>query len=115
MKLELDGKKRLEAMKKTLAAGLPLAGLLAASVAAGGEAQGCASNAEATGESPAEVREPWVTDGDIVEVELEPISFGEYVTMGVWVTPPLIPEEPEVPEEPDEPEEPADGEEAGQP
>lgn len=114
MKLEREGKKRLEAMKKALAAGLPLAGLLAASVAAGGEAQGCASNAEATGESPAEVREPWVTDGDIVE-DPEPISFGEYVTMGVGVAPPLIPEEPEVPEEPDEPEEPADGEEAGQP
>ena len=41
MKLEPEGKKRLESMKKTLAAGLPLAGLLAASAAVGAVAQGC--------------------------------------------------------------------------
>ncbi|MBR6021466.1 MAG: hypothetical protein IK066_03495 [Kiritimatiellae bacterium] len=41
MKLEPEGKKRLESMKKTLAAGLPLAGLLAASAAVGAAAQGC--------------------------------------------------------------------------
>ena len=32
MKLDADGKKRLETMKRTLAAGLPLAGLLAGTV-----------------------------------------------------------------------------------
>ena len=41
MKLEPEGKTRLETMKKTLAAGLPLAGLLAASAAVGAAAQGC--------------------------------------------------------------------------
>ena len=35
MKLEPEGKNRLEAMKKRLAAGLPLAGMLAASAAVG--------------------------------------------------------------------------------
>ncbi len=40
MKLDPEGKKRLESMKKTLAAGLPLAGLLAAAAVCTPEASG---------------------------------------------------------------------------
>ena len=41
MKLEPKGRKRLDSMKKTLAAGLPLAGLLAGAATVGAAAQGC--------------------------------------------------------------------------
>lgn len=41
MKLSPTGRNRLKSMKKTLAAGLPLAGLLAAAATVGAAAQGC--------------------------------------------------------------------------
>ena len=65
MKLEPEGKKRLETMKKTLAAGLPLAGLLAASAAVGAAAQGCIER-HTMGKFPSDPQpEEWVLDGDI--------------------------------------------------
>ena len=107
MKLEPEGKKRLEAMKKALAAGVPLAGMLAASAAVGASAQGCASRTP-MGRFPSEPQqEEWVLDGDIAPVEQIPPEE-EFVTMGEIVAPD-IPKAPEVPEAP------ADGEEAAQP
>ena len=107
MKLEPEGKKRLEAMKKTLAAGLPLAGMLAASAAVGASAQGCVSKTP-MGRFPAEPQqEEWVLDGDIAIVEVAPSEEEGFVTMGVGVAPDDW-EEPEVPEQPETPEAPAD-------
>lgn len=54
MKLEPEGKKRLESMKKTLAAGLPLAGLLAAAA--------CSKEAQKT-----EAQRNWVYRGEAEE------------------------------------------------
>lgn len=67
MNLDPEGKKRLESMKKTLAAGLPLAGLLAAAAVCTPEASG-----------------QWQTAG-------EPVSYQppeEYKLMGARVAPP---------------------------
>ena len=81
MKLEPEGKKRLESMKKTLAAGLPLAGLLAASVAV-------TDAAEAQGER--------MPRGSIV---LRPVE--ERPVMGKKII--VLPEPPEKPEPPEPP------------
>ena len=103
MKLEPEGKKRLEAMKKRLASGLPLAGMLAASAAVGSATGGCLRTPMRR--FPAEPQpEEWVLDGDMAAVEQIPPEE-EFVTMGEMVVPD-IPEEPEVP---------SDGEEAAQP
>ena len=103
MKLEPEGKEKLEAMKKRLAAGVPLAGMLAASAAVGASTEGCLGTPR--GRFPSEPPpEEWVLDGDIAPVEQIPPEE-EFVTMGAMVAPD-IPEEPEAP---------ADGEEAAQP
>ncbi|MBR6020999.1 MAG: hypothetical protein IK066_01115 [Kiritimatiellae bacterium] len=77
MKLEPEGRNRLDKMKKTLAAGLPLAGLLAASAAVGAAAQGCIER-HTMGKFPAEPQpEEWVLDGDIAPPEDEADTAGE--------------------------------------
>ena len=102
MKLEPEGRKRLEAMKKTLAAGVPLAGMLAASAAVGAATQGCLARTP-MGRFPAEPQqEEWVLDGDIAPVEQIPPEE-EFVTMGEPAVPggPEVPENPEIPENPE--------------
>ena len=85
MKLDPEGKKRLESMKKALAAGLPLAGLLAASAAVGVVSQGCATS-QPMGRFPAEPQpEEWVEDGYLVPAEQ---------------LPPEVPDVPAVPDVP---------------
>ncbi|MBR6020998.1 MAG: hypothetical protein IK066_01110 [Kiritimatiellae bacterium] len=63
MKLNTDGRKRLDAMKKALAAGLPLAGLLAAAA--------CSKEAQ-----KAEAQRNWVYRGEAEEpVALDPPAW----------------------------------------
>jgi hypothetical protein len=111
VKLEPEGKNRLEAMKKRLSAGLPLAGMLAAA-AVGASTEGCLRTP--MGRFPSEPQpEEWVVDG--VGPGVAPV--GSLPQEEVFVTEGLLiaPEEPEVPEEPETPEDSADGEEAAQP
>lgn len=85
MNLTPEGKKRLEKMKKTLAAGLPLAGLLAATVAVGVASEGCAIR-QPMGRFPSEPQpEEWVEDGYLVPAEQ---------------LPPEVPDVPAVPDVP---------------
>ena len=106
MQLEPEGKKRLETMKKRLAAGLPLAGMLAASAAVGAATQGCLRTP--MGRFPAEPQpEEWVVDG--VGPGVAPV--GSLPQEEVFVTEGLL----IAPEEPETPEDSADGEEASQP
>ena len=92
MKLEPEGKTRLETMKKRLAAGLPLAGMLAALAAVGASTEGCLGTP--MGRFPSEPPpEEWVLDGDIVaSPDLSP---------GIPEVP-VVPDVPEVPELPPE-------------
>lgn len=83
MKLEPEGKKRLESMKKTLAAGLPLAGLLAAATVCTPEASG-----------------EWRTAGTPVYRPPE-----EWIPRGVVVAPPKAPPPEETSVTPDAPSE----------
>lgn len=109
MKLEPEGRKRLESMKKTLAAGLPLAGLLAAAATVGAAAQGCSSGA-VMGKMPAPpTEEEWALDGDVMVVPVEQLlseSRVTVVTAGLMAMP-EEPDEPEVPETPVVPDVPA--------
>lgn len=103
MKLEPEGKEKLEAMRKRLAAGLPLAGMLAAAAAVGASTQGCLGTP--MGRFPAEPPpEEWVLDGDIAPVEQIPPEE-EVVTMGIMVAPDIQ----------ENPKAPSDGEEVAQP
>lgn len=83
MKLEPEGKKRLESMKKRLAAGLPLAGLLAAAAVCTPEASG-----------------QWRTAGKPVYRPPE-----EYQLMGARVAPPKAAPPKEAPATPADPSE----------
>lgn len=99
MNLDPEGKKRLESMKKTLAAGLPLAGLLAASAVTGAAGQGCGYCVPGivVHSSPAPPEE-WAPDGDDTAPKTIPFPEGEFaVTAGLM----MLPEEPEVPEIPE--------------
>ena len=123
MKLDADGKKRLEAMKKALAAGVPLAGLLAGAAGCATEkgwhtmgrfpspetapeAQGGAAIAPVAAEEGTVVSE-YVTKGVLLSDEpFEPPEAveedgDEFVTMGELAAPdiPENPENPEIPEE----------------
>ena len=107
MKLEPEGKKRLESMKKTLAAGLPLAGLLAASAAVGVASEGCAIR-QPMGRfpsepqpAPAKEQEPevWPYLGELVPDE----PPEEWVLDGDIPSPDLPHEVPDVPAVPDGP------------
>jgi hypothetical protein len=103
VKLEPEGRKRLDSMKKTLAAGLPLAGLLAAAATVGAAAQGCSSGA-VMGKMPAPpTEEERALDGDVIEVPVEQLLSESRVTV---VTAGLMamPEEPEAPDIPEIPE-----------
>lgn len=103
MKLEPEGRKRLDSMKKTLAAGLPLAGLLAAAAVTGTSAQGCSSGA-VMGKMPAPpTEEERALDGDVIEVPVEQLLSESRVTV---VTAGLMamPKEPEAPDIPEIPE-----------
>lgn len=84
MKLEAEGKARLDAMRKALAAGAPLAGLLAAAVV-GASVQGCAGRV--MGRFPSQPPEEWAVDGDLAPLEAEREE---------------VPEVPEVPDKPED-------------
>lgn len=84
MRLEAEGKARLEAMKKALSAGAPLAGLLAAAVV-GASVQGCAGRV--MGRFPSQPPEEWALDGDLAPLEAERQE---------------VPEVPEVPNMPED-------------
>ena len=71
MKLESDGRKRLEAMRKALAAGLPLVGLLAA--ACSKDPQGGASSQQ---------QRDWRYLGEREVERSEPILDDAYIPMG---------------------------------
>lgn len=103
MNLDPEGKKRLESMKKTLAAGLPLAGLLAAAATVGTAAQGCSSGA-VMGKMPAPPpEEQRALDRDTPSPRLLP--DGTTVTAGLILMPeaPPIPAPPENPAPPESP------------
>ena len=77
MKLDPDGRKRLDAMKKALAAGLPLAGLLAAA----------ACTKEPRQEEAEQTQRNWVYRGEVESpAELEPVE-DEYVSEGLLIPP----------------------------
>lgn len=100
MNLDPEGKKRLASMKKTLAAGLPLAGLLAAAATVGVATQGCSSGA-VMGKMPAPpTEEQPALDRDTPSPRLLP--DGTTVTAGLM----LMPEAPEIPDHPENPEPP---------
>ena len=118
MKLEPEGKKRLETMKKTLAAGLPLAGLLAASAAVGAASEGCAIR-QPMGRFPSEPppaqakeqeQEVWPYLGELVPDEPPPEEWDLDGVIPAPSQPPEVPAVPEVPE--DEQEAPVDEQEA---
>lgn len=98
MNLDPEGKKRLESMKKTLAAGLPLAGLLAAAATVGAAAQGCSSGA-VMGKMPAPPppEEQPALDRDTPSPRLLPES--PTATAGLI----LMPEAPPIPDPPENP------------
>ena len=105
MKLEPEGKKRLESMTKTLAAGLPLAGLLATAAVTGTVAQGCSSGA-VMGKMPAPpTEEEWGLDGDAAAPKTLLWPEEVTVTAGLIAMPeaPPIPAPQENPEPPESP------------
>jgi hypothetical protein len=68
MRLEAEGKARLEAMKRALAAGVPLAGLLAGAAVVGAAVQGC-TDGRVMGRFPSRPPEEWSLGGDIAPLE----------------------------------------------
>ncbi len=105
MKLEPEGRKRLDSMKKTLAAGLPLAGLLAAAATVGAAAQGCSSVAVMGKMSAPPTEEERPPAGDVREVPVEQLlseSRVTVVTAGLMAMP-KQPEAQDIPETPDPP------------
>lgn len=98
MNLTPDGKKRLDDMKKTLTAGLPLASLLAAATMVSTVVQGCGTCVPGISIPPRSPEpEEWVLDGDIAIEEPPPEEPSR--TMGVPVAPevPSVPEIPAIP------------------
>ena len=108
MKLEQDGRKRLEAMKKALAAGLPLAGLLAAAGCSGGSpglpgpTAGSVPCPPPAQEAPEMEPDTMTPPGKLVVSDESELGTGEeeFVTMGEIA----IDELPPMPSPPDAPE-----------
>ena len=109
MKLEHDGRKQLDAMKKALAAGLPLAGLLAAAGCSGGSpgvpgpTSGSVPCHPSAQEAPKMEPEAMTSPGELMIEDESNVSAGEeeFVTMGeiaIEEFPPMPPPPPEAPE-----------------